>query len=80
VTSAIGGAIEIVDDTCGQLVPASDPAALSGALRRLAGNPVERDRLGAAARVRAHQLCDPTEQMKKLHNTLVNMAGVPARA
>ena len=46
VTSAIGGAMEIVDDTCGQLVPASDPAALSAALRRLVGDPEERARLG----------------------------------
>ena len=80
VTSAIGGAMEIVDDACGQLVPASDPVALSAALRGLVGDPEERARLGVVARVRAHQLCDPTEQMRRMHSTLVNMAGVPARA
>ena len=80
VTSAIGGAIEIVDDSCGRLVSASDPVALSAALRGLAGDPEERARLGAAGRIRAHQLCNPTGQLKQLHATLVDMVGVPARA
>jgi glycosyltransferase involved in cell wall biosynthesis len=79
VTSAIGGAIEIVDDSCGRLVPANDPIALSAALRDLAADPAERARLGEAGRVRAHQLCNPTGQIKRLHTTLVDMAGVPAR-
>jgi glycosyltransferase involved in cell wall biosynthesis len=79
VTSALGGAIEIVDDSCGSLVPASDPVALSVSLRRLAGDPIERARLGGAARLRARLLCDPTEQINKLHVTLAQMACVPAR-
>jgi glycosyltransferase involved in cell wall biosynthesis len=80
VTSAIGGAIEIVDDSCGRLVPPNDPASLSTALLRLACDPAERTRLGEAGRVRAHRLCDPAEQIRRLHTTLVNMSSIPARA
>ncbi len=35
VTTSIGGALEIVDGSCGMLVEPNDPAALAGALRRL---------------------------------------------
>src|SRR4029077_2024641 len=35
VTSAIGGALEIVDDSCGILVEPNDPAALAAVLGRL---------------------------------------------
>jgi glycosyltransferase involved in cell wall biosynthesis len=80
VTSAFGGAIEIVDESCGRLVPANDAAALSNALGRLVADPAERARLGAAGRIRAHRLCDPPAQMRRLHTALVNMAAAPARA
>jgi len=54
VGSAVGGLLDTVrDGECGLLVPARDPAALAGALRRLAGDPGLRLRLGAAARRRA---------------------------
>jgi glycosyltransferase involved in cell wall biosynthesis len=35
VTSAIGGALEIVDASCGVLVPPSNPSALATALQQL---------------------------------------------
>jgi glycosyltransferase involved in cell wall biosynthesis len=51
VATAVGGTGEIIlDGQTGLLVPASDPTALTSALRRLAADPALRDSLGAAAR------------------------------
>ncbi|HEY0404492.1 MAG TPA: glycosyltransferase family 4 protein [Pyrinomonadaceae bacterium] len=70
VTTALGGALEIVDDTCGVLVPPGDASALAEALRRLVEERDERARLGSAGPQRARELCDPATQMKQLHATL----------
>src|ERR1700674_4123446 len=53
VTTAIGGALEIVDGSCGMLVQRDDPATLAVALRELIENCELRARLGAAGPVRA---------------------------
>ena len=51
VASDLPALAELVEDErTGLLVPAEDPAALAAALDRLAGNPAERVRLGAAGR------------------------------
>jgi glycosyltransferase involved in cell wall biosynthesis len=56
VAFAIGGATEvIVGGETGVLVPVGDVAALAAALRRLL-DPVERRRLGTAARSRAERV------------------------
>lgn len=67
VTSAIGGALEIVDDTCGKLVPSRDPAALEQALRALIAAHVPGSRSERAKR-RAAQLCAPEIVIPKLHD------------
>jgi glycosyltransferase involved in cell wall biosynthesis len=74
VTSAIGGAREIVDDTCGMLVKEGDVAALSAALRNLMRDPDTRARLGAHGPARARALCDPAQQMQRLALTLSTVA------
>lgn len=74
VTSAIGGACEIVDDSCGLLTPPGDALALSASLKSLI---VDRDRrlsLGAAAVRRPEALCDPTRQMRRIHHVLSTVA------
>jgi glycosyltransferase involved in cell wall biosynthesis len=74
VTSGIGGACEIVDATCGVLTPPGDVPALSSALGRLV---VDRDlnaRLGAAARRRPESLCEPSRQMRRIHQLLSSVA------
>jgi glycosyltransferase involved in cell wall biosynthesis len=49
VTSALGGALEIVDERCGLLVAPHDAGALTEALRRLLSDDGLRARLGRAA-------------------------------
>lgn len=74
VTTDIGGAREIVDDSCGILVPAGDTAALAAALRQLVTDRVLRTRLGAGGPDRARKLCDPTTQMARLYDVLVRVS------
>jgi glycosyltransferase involved in cell wall biosynthesis len=70
VTMALGGACEIVDDSCGVLVPPGDANALAASLRSLIQDQTLRARLGEAGPARARQLCDPATQMKKFHAAL----------
>jgi len=70
VSTAIGAATEVIDDSCGVLVEPGDVRALTGALRRLIEEPGERARLGAAGPERARKLCDPSAQTVKLGRAL----------
>ena len=61
VATRVGGTPEIVDDTCGRLVPARDPEALAAALAELArdrGASPRRSGRGARARVEQHFTLD----------------------
>jgi glycosyltransferase involved in cell wall biosynthesis len=53
VATRVGGTPEVVDASCGRLVPARDAAALASALTELAETPGLRRSLGGAARSRA---------------------------
>lgn len=70
VTSALGGAKEIVDATCGVLVAPRDPAALASALAGLLDDRGRRERLGANGPARARALCDPSVQMPRIAEIL----------
>ena len=70
VTTALGGACEIVNDSCGVLVAPGDARALAEALRRLIEDQDLRARLGAAGPRRAHELCDPATQIGRLNDAL----------
>ena len=74
VTSAIGGAPEIVDEFSGCLVPPSDVAALANALRSFIANPERCKSMGAAGYRRVHQMCDRAVQIRKLHDLLAPLA------
>ena len=83
VTSGIGGAREIVDETCGILTAPGDVDGLAGALRRVTGDTGYRARLGAAAPARSDRLCNAPRQMKRIAEVLSSvltsqMAGHPA--
>jgi glycosyltransferase involved in cell wall biosynthesis len=73
VTTAIGGALEIVDGSCGILVAPDDPAALAAALGRLIEDRELRTRLGAAGPARAAALCDPRAQLQALARALAKL-------
>lgn len=70
VTTTLGGAIEIVDDSCGQLVAPSDVNALSQVLKMLIVNPKRRVTFAAQGPARACKLCEPAQQLAKLHTLL----------
>jgi glycosyltransferase involved in cell wall biosynthesis len=72
VTTALGGAQETVDRSCGILVGVNDAAALASALSTLINDPKLRTRLGAGGRERARQLCDPATQLARLAFLLGN--------
>jgi glycosyltransferase involved in cell wall biosynthesis len=74
VTSAIGGACEIVDDSCGLLTPPGDVLALSAALTSLIVDRDRRLRFGAAALRRPADLCEVTRQMRRIHDVLSTVA------
>jgi glycosyltransferase involved in cell wall biosynthesis len=77
VATAIGGAREIVDASCGILVPPRDPAALADALRRLLADPALRAQLGVAGPAHARALCDPHQQTQKLRDVLAPVVRGP---
>lgn len=66
VTSGFGGAVEIIDETCGLLTPPGDAAAVADALRSLIADPARRRALGAVGPPRACELCDPARSLARL--------------
>ena len=80
VTVGRGGACEIVDDSCGVLVPPRDPRALAGELKQLIEDEGRRKRLAAAAPARAERLCDPATALRRLADQLAAMTPAALRA
>ncbi|MEH1899529.1 MAG: glycosyltransferase [Nostoc sp.] len=70
VTTAMGGVVEIIDDSCGRLVAPNDIDALSKILGSLISNPGERVTLGAGGKLRAEHFCNPLNQLTRLYNIL----------
>jgi len=79
VTTALGGALEIVDQSCGALVKPNDPAALADALARLVDDAEECRRLGAAGPARALELCDPAAALRRLDDFIERLHQEPLR-
>lgn len=75
ITSNIGGAVEIIDESCGLLVNPGDADSLVQSLDTLIESADLRARLGAAGVERARSLCDPASQMKKLHGLMQSEIG-----
>ena len=71
LTTRLGGALEIVDESCGVLVPADDREALAAALTRLVIEPEFRRSRSAGGPARARQLCDPAVRLGDLHASLL---------
>jgi glycosyltransferase involved in cell wall biosynthesis len=66
VTTALGAASEIIDHSCGQLVPPNDPNTLSEVLAMLITNDRARITLSLGGRNRADYLCNPINQLNHL--------------
>ncbi len=64
VTSSIGGAPEIIDETCGFLLPPADIQGFAQALRQLVRDSQFRRTMGNAGRQRAFTLCDTARQLE----------------
>jgi glycosyltransferase involved in cell wall biosynthesis len=77
VTSDLGAAPEVVDASCGVLVPPGDAQRLADALNGLIGDPARRAALGAAGPARARGLCDPETQLPALERILASVARAP---
>jgi glycosyltransferase involved in cell wall biosynthesis len=73
VTSQFGGAVEIVDDTCGRLTPPGDSMVLAAVLKRLVCDSELRRTLATGAKIRAAAFCDPKRQLEILRDTLVTL-------
>jgi glycosyltransferase involved in cell wall biosynthesis len=79
VTTALGGALEIVESDTGALVPVGDADALAGALAELIRSPARRAEMGRRARERVAELCDPGRQLRRYHDALAAVgSGRPA--
>jgi len=72
VTSALGGAMEIVNDSCGVLCPPCNPDAVATALRGLIADPQWRRSLGKGGPARARELCEPHRQMTELAKAIAS--------
>ena len=70
VTTAMGGALEIVDNSCGILTKPGDIAELGNALAKLICDRALRQGLGAYGPQHARDLCDPARQLARLHAKL----------
>ncbi|HEX5216435.1 MAG TPA: glycosyltransferase [Vicinamibacterales bacterium] len=55
IATRVGGTPEVVDSSCGRLIPARDPAALATALVELAADPQARAALAHAGRARVEE-------------------------
>ncbi len=78
VTTAFGGALEIVTPACGVLVKPGDGPALRAALQQFVDDPGFRRRLGAAGPARAAELCDAPRQMLRLNTLVASTLGAEA--
>jgi glycosyltransferase involved in cell wall biosynthesis len=73
VSTNMGGAAEIVNPSCGVLVPPGDASALAEALRGLIEDPARCEQLGANGPARALELCDPGARLAQLHTALSHL-------
>lgn len=79
VTSALGGALEILSEDNGFPTAVGDVAAVAKALRILISEPEVRHRLGTAGRRRVEEQCDPARQLERYRELFVRLAAARRR-
>jgi len=72
ITSGVGGAVEIVDGSCGILTPPGDSAAVASALRRLITDRDLAACMSVEARRRPDQICNVPRQMRRIQHVLAS--------
>ncbi len=70
IAGDLGGPREVVDSSCGVLVPSGDIEVLASTLRGLIGDRARRRQLGTQGPGRARALCDPATQLGRLSDLL----------
>lgn len=81
VTSALGGAPEVVTEDCGVLTKAGDARELGTVLESLIRNRGRRSELGAAGPLQASRLCDVSVRMRELTRLCMRVSDTrPSRA
>lgn len=70
VSTAMGGAQEIVTPECGTLAKAGDEQALVSIMETMIKNPSLRKSFGSNGPARAKELCEPVSQFEKLYKVL----------
>ena len=80
VSTAMGGALEVVDGSCGLLVPPGDSESLANALEQLLVDTELRRKLAERAPARAEFLCAPERQMKTLQQVLMTVTDSVSRS
>ncbi len=73
VTTAMGGALEIIEESSGLLVKPEDPVKLAAALGSLIDSPERRAHLGRSGPARSRQLCDPASQIAAFRDLVRNI-------
>lgn len=77
VTTAIGGAVEIVGERYGILVPHASAEAVGAALQTLIDDPSLRASLGQDGPARAFALCDPAGRLREIDETVCHHRASP---
>jgi glycosyltransferase involved in cell wall biosynthesis len=74
VTTAFGGAVEVIDEACGILTAPDNVEDLSAALLKLIEDPILRRTLGAAGPRKAQEFCKLDTQLDKYESALMRFA------
>ncbi|MFZ1103771.1 MAG: glycosyltransferase [Hyphomicrobiaceae bacterium] len=80
VTTRLGGAVEVIDDSCGHLVEPDAPAELAAALQRLIRDASHRKGLGAGGPARARSISGPGRSLARLALMLGKVSTQPGAA
>lgn len=73
ISTGLGGVAELIDNSCGLVVPPANPITLAAALEQLINDPGLRATLGQSARTRVAELCDLDRQMARLEPAIAQV-------
>ena len=79
IGTPLSGVMDILDDECAIVVSPNDPDAVASAIRKLAGDPDLRARMGSAGPARVTQCCDPKRQVMRLCEAILTAVEDAAR-